>query len=797
MALRRGVSWARNVWWTLSVAAAVCVANGVCGAASAQDRAGGAFEDQIVSKIELEGLSEVNRQLVENQIRMRVGDPNRAAVREGDVRRLNFLVRFRNIVIAARPDPERKQTHVILTYQFVEAPTLADVQFVGNRALTDQELAGVLILRPGDPVEEFAMDRGIQQIKRLYQSEGYFAASVRIDEELLRDERVLLVRIVEGPRVRVKAFQVEGNTVFPDALLLSQVRSRTYIWLLRKGDLNLDQLEQDVARIRDFLRERGYLDGQVGREIQISPDGLDAVVRFVVEEGRQYRVGNVTVRGNQQFTDEQVRLQLELSPGAAFNVRAIERSQRQVRLMYGDIGYIDTTVRIDRLFDGDNPVVDLLVTVEEGTVTRVGKVIPRGNELTQTRILLRELRGLEPGRPFNLRELDRTRRRIANSTYFQEGVITILGQPGDEVRDVLVEVKETNTGRIGLGVGVSSDVGLIGEISVTQRNFDILDSPETLEEFFSNRAFRGGGQLFELVLQPGDEFNRYSVRWRDPFFLESDYFLDLGFSFFNQEREDFDEGRITGRVGVGRRFGDIWSASLAGRIEQIDISNIDNSAPVDVFDVQGESVISALAFGVSRSTLDSPLNPTRGSRVEALVSQIGVFGGDYDFTKLSLSGSKYWTIDEDYLGRKTVFFIGVETGYIPQDGEAPIFERFFAGGHRSLRGFANRGAGPRGVQPGGGLSDQFVGGQFSLVGRGEYVIPVQGDVIRWAFFSDMGTVLDDPGVEDWRLSVGTGIRLKVPFFGQAPFAIDLAFPLLKEPDDDDQLFSFDLAIPFR
>ncbi|MEM6392880.1 MAG: POTRA domain-containing protein, partial [Planctomycetota bacterium] len=561
MTLRRGVSWVWMVWWTLLAAGALCAGGEAWGQDQDFDP-----EGKIVSKIELVGLETVNRQLVENQIRMRVGDPNLAEVRRGDVRRLNFLVRFKSIVIDAREDTDRPGgNHVILTYRFVEQPALADVQFVGNRELTDQELAGVLILRPGDPVEEFAIDRGVQQIKRLYQQEGYFAVSVRVDEELLETERVLLVRIVEGPRVRVKAFQVEGNTVFPDRLLLSQVRSNTYIWLLRKGDLNLNQLEQDVARIRDFLRERGYLDGQVGREIQVSPDGLDAVVRFIVDEGRQYRVGNVTVRGNQQFTDEQVRLQMELSPGAAFNVRAVERSRRKLRLMYGDLGYIDTTVQIDRLFDGDKPVVDLLVTVDEGEVTRVGKVIPRGNELTQTRVLLRELRGLEPGRPFNLRELDRTRRRIANSQYFQEGVITILGQPGDEVRDVLVEVKEKNTGRIGLGVGISSDVGLIGEISVTQRNFDILDTPETLEEFFSNRAFRGGGQLFELALQPGDEFNRYSVRWRDPFFMESDYFLDVGFSFFNREREDFDEGRISGRVGVGRRFGDIWSASLSTR----------------------------------------------------------------------------------------------------------------------------------------------------------------------------------------------------------------------------------------
>ncbi|HEX7010777.1 MAG TPA: BamA/TamA family outer membrane protein, partial [Phycisphaeraceae bacterium] len=138
--------------------------------------------------------------------------------------------------------------------------------------------------------------------------------------------------------------------------------------------------------------------------------------------------------------------------------------------------------------------------------------------------------------------------------------------------------------------------------------------------------------------------------------------------------------------------------------------------------------------------------------------------------------------------------------------DVPLYERFYAGGHRSFRGFEYRGVGPRGIRADTGeLGDDPVGGDWLLLTGLEYQFPLLGrpnpgehtGLLNGVVFTDMGTVQDDVGLDEWRVSVGAGLRLKIPFLGQAPFALDFAIPLLRQDGDEEQFFSFDLALPLR
>jgi outer membrane protein insertion porin family len=456
-------------------------------------------------------------------------------------------------------------------------------------------------------------------------------------------------------------------------------------------------------------------------------------------------------------------------------------------------------VRIDRLFHEREPKVDLVVNVSEGLASSVGRIILRGNELTKDKVVLRSITtGLEPGRRFDRSGIDLTKRRLSESSLFSEAEVTVLGQPGDEFRDVLIEVTETNTGRLSFGAGISSDAGVVGAIDLVQRNFDIADWPDSFEEFASGRAFRGAGQYFHISLQPGNEFSRYSVAFREPYFLETDLFFDANFRYFNREREDWDEERLGGSLGLGQRFGDIWSARATVRFEEVGINDVEDDAPVDAFEVEGDNQITQLGASFTRSTVDSRLFPTQGSRLTVGVVRTGALGGDFDFTSVSASYNKFWTVEEDFLGRKTVLSFRVSGAYIIEDDEAPLFERFYAGGHRTFRGFEFRGVGPRGIRADTGrVGDDPVGGDWLFLAGVEYNWPVFQDVIRAVVFVDSGTVQEDFGFDEYRVSVGAGLRIKIPFLGQAPFAIDFAVPLVKQDDDETQIFSFDLDIPLR
>lgn len=755
-------------------------------------------EHRPVVEVRVLGLTEVPRSLVDNAIRVKPGDPYDAQTVNRDIVRLTKLGRFLPVEAFVEEAPGGG---VILTYKLTEQPLLRSVEIVGSKEFTPRELLDKIVLRAGDPVDPFLIERARQLIIKAYQEKGYFIADVSVDEAKLAQDRELVLTVREGPKVRVRAIRFEGNEIFSDRELLGEVKQEVYLPVLRKGNLNRELLTLDAARVRNYLRQRGYLDAQVDRRIDISPDQKSATVTFVVFEGPRYTVDRVrfsnTQGGALLLPDEQLLLAMSLRPGAVFSAEKQQKSEQAIQNLYGKLGYLDTAVRVTRLFDPDDPKVTLDIAITQGRPYTVGKVIVRGNNLTKTKVLLREARGLTPGRRFDRTGLDLTRRRLNESPLFRDATVTILGDDADDVRDVLIEVKERNTGSISFGANLNSDFGIGAAVDINQRNFDISDTPDSWGDLISGRAFRGAGQVFDLTLSPGASNSTYSVSWRDPAFLESDYSLSLSVFLTARDRRDFDEGRKGFQVGLGRRFGDVWSVSGTARYVQVEVDNIDVDSAVDVFAVQGKSDLNAVGFKVVRNTADSLFAPSRGSRTEAGLEQVGLLGGDFEFTRVNLGTRKFWTVDEDFLGRKSVLMARANVGYILQDNEAPIFERFFAGG-RSFRGFRFRGAGPRGIRNDTlTLGKDAVGGRFSLLTTLQYEFPLVEDYLRGVIFTDQGTIDNDIAVDRWRVTAGVGVRMKIPFLAQAPFAVDLAIPLQDQDGDETELISFTLDLPFR
>lgn len=753
------------------------------------------LENRPVAEVRLEGLDQVSERLVRNQIRMKAGRPYDSDTVSEDVVRINHLGRFSTVRAEVTP---RDDGSLVLTYVLREWPLLEDVQVIGNRKIDDQRIKDLVLLGPGDPIDPFLIERGVRLIEDEYREEGYFVADVELDEDALEEQRVLIFQVREGPRVRIKEIRFRGAASLDEEELRREVESETFLPIFREGRLSREQLELDAAAVRELYRDRGYLDAQVGRRIDLSPDQTDAVVTFLVEEGPRYLVDSVQIEGARRFSEEQVRQHLELGPGDIYSTSAQQQSAQRVRLLYGRIGYIDTRVNIDRLFHEDRPRVDLRVTIEEQAEPAiVGKVEVRGNELTKTRVILREVRGMTPGRRFDLAGVQETRRRLEQSRFFGTTNLSILGDEDDQVRDVLLEVEEQNTGSISFGVGLSSDVGVLGSIDLTQRNFDITDIPESPGEFFAGRSFRGAGQSFRLALQPGNEFSNYSVSFSEPHLLNSDYSISTSAFFRTREYDDFDEQRLGGSLGFGRRFGDVWSGSVQARAANVDIGSISNLAPVDIFDVEGESLLTTLGLGIERDTVDNRFDPQRGSLLSLGIERAGLIGGDFDYTRLTGTYNKYWTLQRDFLDRPSVLSFRLQGGWIVEEDESPVFERFFAGGHRSFRGFAFRGVGPRGITPAGTLSDDPVGGDWMLLLGLQYEFPLVGETLRGVVFTDQGTVQEDVGLDEWRVAIGTGVRIKVPFVSQVPFALDFAIPLREQENDETTIFSFDIDLPLR
>lgn len=751
-----------------------------------------------------------------NQIRTRAGAPLDPAILLQDRSTLDRLGRFRRIVVEAVLQDDGS---VVVVFTLDPQPLVFVVQPVGNRVLSDQqigEISSVLVLNPIDPVQIQAVARDIEEA---YRTRGYTQAQVTADLSEVAETGQLFLRVREGDQLRVTGLRFEGNAVFSDRQLRSQVETKAYTPVLSRGYFDERQADEDVQSLIRFYRDRGYVDVRAGWQRIDAPNNREVIVVFHVAEGQRYTVRDIVVeyadaQGNNQFqpvlSAEQVRGLLSIKTGDIYNASLIRQGVEDIYAALTRMGYTTCRVETEELTDANDNLVDLRVRIVQGPMSRVGLVNVVGNTITQLRVIMRYLE-LEPDTPADIHEQrtvdqsagDNTRRNLTNTGFFgpagRPDIRLVLQEPmpGQDHRDVLISLRETNTATFSVGAAISSDSGVIGEISITERNFDLFDFPESWEEFAGRRAFRGGGQQVALNIQPGSVSQNYSLQFREPFLLEGNFSLDTQGYYSTRNYDEFREARAGGTVAVGRRFGQRWRASTSMRLEEVDISRIREDRPVDLFQSRGTSLLDIAGFTISRTSFDQPILPTRGSAFQASIERAGLLTDDWDFTRIRASGIVYVPIVEDFLGRATVANFSGRVGYIPDAvGDVPIFERLNTGGAR-FRGFGIRGIGPVGIRNDTGqLGRDQVGGTWELFTSAEIQQPVFNENFRFVLFTDMGTITNSPGVDNWRITAGFGLRVTVPALTPVPLAFDFGFPVVKEPTDDTRFFTFTVEVPF-
>ena len=346
--------------------------------------------------------------------------------------------------------------------------------------------------------------------------------------------------------------------------------------------------------------------------------------------------------------------------------------------------------------------------------------------------------------------------------------------------DLDIDVTEGRTGRLMFGAGVNSNNGIVGNAVLQEDNFDIMRPPRSWADIVNGYAWRGAGQSFRLEAQPGNQVSRYVASWNDPFFMRTDYNLGVSGFYFNRFYNEWTEDRLGGRISVGRLINEYWSGSVALRLEDVGIRNIPVGAPTDLTSVAGSNFLSTVGFTLSNDTRDNAFIPSQGHFFEGQFEQAF---GQFTYSRVETSASQYFTVREraDGFGKHIVQLYGsvAWTG-----SDTPIFERYYAGGYSSFRGFAFRGVSPV-------KSGTRVGGNFMALGTAEYMLPLTAnDQIRAVAFTDFGTVQQDVGFEDFRVSAGLGFRLVIPAMGPAPIAFDFAWPLHDQKTDTRRMFSF-------
>jgi outer membrane protein assembly factor BamA len=751
------------------------------------------LEGRPVEEIRILGNNQVSSAVIRNAIRTKVGDRLDPATVEEDYQRIFNLRKFSDV--QARVEPTATGG-VNVVFVVTEQRQVKGIRFIGNRKLQTSAVTGVVDLRVGEAIDPFRISLARAAIEDLYRSRNYPFTRVTVDQQALAEGGDVVFNIVEGPNVRIRNIDFRGNTTFDEGQLKKQIRSKSWIFVFQSGRYDPQQLEEDVAALRRFYESKGFFDARVGRRLVFSPDMTDLQVEFVIDEGQRYAVDAVRFEGNTQLTDEQLRSRLKLTEGRPYDRTLLQRDVRELVRVYSPFGYIflpgsndPDYLRIDakELFRREEGKLDLVYTIREGKPFRVGRIIPKGNSISQEKLVLRELR-FAPGDTYNAGEVQDATDRLRATPYFGQVGITPIGEDPN-YRDLLVEVQEERTASFNVGAGINSNGGVGGNITYQQRNFDILNWPGSPGDILSNKAFTGAGQDFRITLEPGTEQSNASVRFTEPYLFDQPYSGTGEIYLRARQREHYEDDRFGGRISLGKRFNYTWTGSITLRGEDVDISDIEDDevrAP-EILAEEGHNTLTSVGLAVRRDTVNPGFLPYRGSVTTAGVDFYGALGGDYSFQRFALGYDSYYVLSEDLTDRRTILGLHGNLGYIT--GDSVFFERFYGGGLGSVRGFSFRGISPRS-----GIDDDPVGGDFLATGSVEVGFPVLGESLRGVVFTDFGTIEEDFAFGTIRSSVGVGIRLVLPFLGQAPLAIDFAVPITKDEEDETQLISFSFGI---
>ena len=756
-----------------------------------------------VVEIRIRGNDRLSRDAVLEHVRTRVGQNfNERVIRE-DTERLLRTGQFKY----ARAEKTQTPKGLVLTFLLAERLLVTKLALVGNKKFSDKKLSQELHFGTSDPLDHFNIEAGRRAILLKYREGGYHFATVTVDRHALARWQVIY-RIVEGPLVRVRGIRgikFEGNKHFSSFKLWRTTSTRSRLWCLpfNDGFLDTEELRRDVNKIRNLYISAGFLDARASRILTWSDDKKTVRVTFVIDEGLRYRINRIIFRGSEVFSDAELAKLALLEQGDFVKSEALHNDARRLGEAYGEVGHIETAVDTRTVFrDPDKPpptwakkldkaelaLADIVFEIREGNQFHVGRVNVRtestyqhGDAITQSRVPRRELR-LIPGRLYNAKASEESRRRLRNTSLFADAKITPFGTDAD-VRDALVQLTERQTLDFIIGVGVSTNTGVSGRVSLGERNFDYLAWPGSWRDVWRGHAFRGAGQTLRTTIEPGTEMSSLSANWFTPYINDQPYSLGLDGFMFTSYRESYDESRVGGAASVGHRFKNRWYTELSSGIENVKISRLDSDAPREVRKVKGTHTMYSPKITLVRDRTDSRWMPTTGDRFSTSLEQVL---GDFHFQKLTANYRLYRTLHMDRLDRKHVLAMKLEAGQIL--GTAPVFEKFYGGGINSVRGFRYRGISPR-SKPG----DEAIGGDFLVFAGAEYGYPIAGEFLRGVLFIDTGSVDQDVEISKYRVSWGFGMRWIIPHMGDVPIRLDFGFPIVRDDKDKDQLLSFTLG----
>ncbi len=746
------------------------------------------FEPFRVTDIRIDGLQRIAPGTVFTYLPIEKGDTVDASKAASAIRALFKTGFFSDVEIDRQGD--------ILVVKVAERPAINKLTVTGNKEIkSDDLLKGLkqIGLAEGETFDRLTIDRVTQELNRQYDDRGKYNVSVTPTVTILDRNRVdVAIKIVEGKAAKIRNINIVGNKDYTDKQLLDNWESGTRNWLSwysHNDQYSRDKLSGDLEKLNAYYLDRGYIDFDIdSTQVAITPDRLNMYVTANITEGQVYKVSSVDVSGDTILPAADMRKLIFIKPGEVFSRRKLELSVDAMSLRLANIGYAFAKINPIPDVDKEKRTVGISFQVVPGPRVMVRRIIFKGNTRTADYVMRREMRQLE-GSWFSQAAVDRSRVRLQRLGYFDSVDVDTPAVPGspDQV-DLVMTVKERNSGNFTFSLGYSQLAGLITSVSLNERNF------------------LGTGNQFAITLSNSVFQKSINFNYVNPYFTPNG--VSVGYNLFytefnnsNFNTAQYSSSSYGGYVtfGVPITENDTIGLSLGAKTQQIEtIFGLTPQVILDYLKAVGHITFKNWSAEASwaKDTRNSFFAPTAGT-YQRFGAFVALPGSTQEYYKLSYTFERYWPL-RPWLILRTAADLGYGKGY----GNAsalglPFFENFYAGGVTSIRGFRDNTVGPFATVAGSSFL-QPLGGALKTTGSIETFFPklIDTESARISTFVDFGNVYSKPAdfqFRSFRASYGVSLQWRAPI---GPIIISYAQPFLSDRGDQFEHLQFTFGSSF-
>lgn len=678
---------------------------------------------------------------------------------------------------------ERIEDNGVYLDIFIYRGPKVEVRISGNRHFSHEEILAVVTFYENRFFDRLEAEESAERVTELYRDSGFIDVEVGFDigDPDAKGDREVVFSIDEGKRHYLT------DVVFMHAKRLKTKRLRRQFlslrgfWLFRRRPFKEVTFEKDLEALETLYRSEGFPNVRITATTE--GKGRRLKKRVIVEEGVRLVAEHLSLEGNEAFSERTLRGVLTVVEGTPLRPGEFEDDRRRLAIFYGNNGYPYARISSEVKRDEETGTVDIRYRIREGNPARFGSLSIERNFKTRDKVI-RLATPIRSGDPFSYQSILDAQERLSQLGLFNSLSVEPQGiDQGAEVVDCVIEVEETETGRVNLGVGFSSRVGYRGYMEIREDN---LWGRAISGSFRADLTGLGGATR---VVEEIGRSSKYTITFKDPLLIPRHKVEGEGSIYTaTEDRREYHTRSRGLSLGLWRPF---KRRMRVGLTYHIDLNRLEDITidPAEVPEKYHEHTISAVGPTLIYDSRDNFLDPSEGVYANLTTDFAGSWiGGDQDFYTIKAECRAFYPLTSRLVGA-----LAIRGGYIGVYGQTttvPIQERFFAGGGNTVRGFREDSLGP--------LDDETglpLGGRVLWVYNLELRYPLYRS-IKGVLFFDAGNVWktrEEFDADDTRKGAGVGLRLITPL---GPVRVDYARVIDKEPDEAGSRFYLSIGHAF-